>query len=491
MFHTEQQARNSSDHCVFQCDAKFVTFYLILFLFPTIFVVAIWVWCPSSLDHQFILDLCTSNKAQFKTSTLRTEKHILSTDLNNLLLSAKNRTPYNFSRSPNNSLMIMGINREGYDVPTLFPIFHEQYLLAPPNYLSKLVYLSYPRRKSVLLFTQGLNESDVEFCIQGDLKSRVLWTKNIRLMRDCCVIAVDCERHSSWSDGRPVTVGKNDNHVFPSTAYLHSALMSRPSGPKYSFCAMTQVRDAAKFVPDWVSYHRRIGIDHFYIFDNNSTEAYAQDPDVEYISFPWRKSQFQALMYGVQMTRSRCQWLAVLDVDEFIYPQGAETVPSIVARLNRSDVGELAFSILKMSSTALGRCPPSSVPEGYLYKQNTTLDIKTSKSIAWSQGLCAHGVHAGIFEKGFKKSRRVVVPSELAYVVHYKVQCWPDFYVSKYKHGRNGLVRDWVNKGYQQHLMPKGWEARHTKRYTLRDTSFRDYFLEVLARPRPQPSVVV
>ena len=375
-------------------------------------------------------------------------------------------------------------------LPARLPSFDEQFVPAPPDDTTKLVYLSYPQNQSVILLMQGLNESDVKFCVQGDFKSRVLWTKNSKLMGDCCVIAVDCERHSSWSDNTPVTVGNEDRQVFPSTAYLHSALMSRPSGPKYSFCAMTQVRDAAKFVPDWVSYHRRIGIDHFYIFDNNSTEAYAQDPDVEYISFPWRKSQFQALMYGVQMTRSRCQWLAVLDVDEFIYPQGAETVPSIVARLNRSDVGEITLTISKMTSTSLEHCPPSSVPEGYLYRQNTTPELVAPKSISWSQGLFAHGVHAGIFAEGFNKSRRAVVPSDLAYVVHYKVQCWPDFYVSKYKHGRNGLVRDWVNKGYQQHLMPKGWEARHTKRYTLRDTSFRDYFLEVLARPRPQPSVV-
>ena len=375
-------------------------------------------------------------------------------------------------------------------MPLRFPIFDEQFVPAPPSDASKLVYLSYPRSQSVILFTQGLNQSDVQFCAQDKLKSKVLWTKNSKLAGDCCVIVVDCEWNPSWVDARPVTVGKDDAHVFPSTAYLHTALMSRSSGPKYSFCAMTQVRDAAKFVPDWVRYHRRIGIDHFYVFDNNSTETYPPHPDVEYIPFPWRKSQFQALMYGVHMTRPQCEWLAVLDVDEFVYPQAAESIPSVVAALNRSDVGEVTLSISRMTSPTLERCPASSVPEGYLYRRNATPELAAPKSVSWSRGLFAHGVHAGIFDKGFNKSRRALVPADKAYIVHYKTQCWPDFYVSKYKHGRNGLVRDWEDKGLRQDAMPKGWDQRHTEGFVVRDTAFRDHFLDVIARPRPPPSLI-
>ena len=375
-------------------------------------------------------------------------------------------------------------------MPLRFPIFDEQFVPAPPSDASKLVYLSYPRSQSVILFTQGLNQSDVQFCAQDKLKSKVLWTKNSKLAGDCCVIVVDCEWNPSWVDARPVTVGKDDAHVFPSTAYLHTALMSRSSGPKYSFCAMTQVRDAAKFVPGWVRYHRRIGIDHFYVFDNNSTETYPPDPDVEYIPFPWRKSQFQALMYGVHMTRAQCEWLAVLDVDEFVYPQAAESIPSVVAALNRSDVGEVTLSISRMTSPTLERCPASSVPEGYLYRRNATPELAAPKSVSWSRGLFAHGVHAGIFDKGFNKSRRALVPADKAYIVHYKTQCWPDFYVSKYKHGRNGLVRDWEDKGLRQDAMPKGWDQRHTEGFVVRDTAFRDHFLDVIARPRPPPSLI-
>ena len=372
--------------------------------------------------------------------------------------------------------------------PLPFPIFEEQHMLPPRTSTSTLIYLSYPRNQSVNLFTQGLNKSDVKFCTQDGFKSRVLDTKEFRFYGECCVMIVDCEWSSSWQHGKIVSVGK-DAHIFPSTAYLHLELLSKMSGPKYRICAMTQVRDASKFIPDWIRYHRRIGIDHFYIFDNNSTEIYAEDPDAEFIRFPWKKSQFQALTYGAQMVQSRCQWLAVFDVDEYIYPRGAGSVPALIAGSNASDVGELVLKILLMSSADLSRCPNASVPEGYVLRPNQTEELLAPKCISWAEGLDGHRIHAGVFRKGHNKSRRIVVPGESGHIVHYKLQCWPDYYVSKYKHGRSGLVRDWADPGYQQHAAPEGWERRGREN-TVGDTSFRDYFLEVVARPRPEPVLV-
>ena len=366
----------------------------------------------------------------------------------------------------------------------------EQFLPAPSSATSKLVYLSYPTNQSVILFTQGLNQSDVQFCVQGDFKSKILKTRQSRTIGACCILSVDCEWHRSWQDGKVVSVGSDDYHTVPSTAYLHTQLMSSVRRPKYRICAMTQVRDASKFVPDWVRYHRRIGIDHFYIFDNNSSEPYLQDPDVEYISFPWKKSQFQALTYGVHMVRSRCQWLAVFDVDEFIYPRGAGSVPGMLAGSVRNNVGEITLKMLTMSSTDVVHCPNASVPEGYIYRRkNATAELKAPKSISWAEGLRYHEIHHGNFYRGYPKSRRSVVPAEAGYIVHFNLQCWPDYYVSKYKFGRNGLVSDWVDAGYQQHVVPKGWERRG-RAYTVVDTSFRDYFLAVGARPRPAPALV-
>ncbi len=35
---------------------------------------------------------------------------------------------------------------------------------------------------------------------------------------------------------------------------------------------ITMIKNASRFLPDWVRCHRRIGIDRFYVFDNNSTD---------------------------------------------------------------------------------------------------------------------------------------------------------------------------------------------------------------------------
>ena len=384
----------------------------------------------------------------------------------------------------------------GYNVlPAPFPAFNEQFIPAPPSEMSKLVYLSYPRKESIILFTQGLNRSDIKFCIQGNFKSRKLGTKVLRVTGDCCVIVVECAWNRFWVDGRAVSVGKHRRHSFPSTARLHTELMSIVRGPKYSICAMTQVRDASKFLPDWIDYHRRIGIDHFYVFDNNSSESFVDDPDTEIIRFPWKKSQYQALMYGIQVVKARCQWLAVFDVDEFIYPRGVGSIPALIASMtaDRSDAGEMRFNMLKMSSNNLDNCPNTSVPEGYAYRMRRAVpDFINPKGISWVASLYAHNIHWARFEKGHSGSRtgKVIVPSEMAYMVHYSVQCWPDYFVAKYKYGRNGLVSDYANPGYRQDAAPRGWRQRMSGAYSVKDTSFRGFFLRAMARPRPEPVLV-
>lgn len=37
-----------------------------------------------------------------------------------------------------------------------------------------------------------------------------------------------------------------------------------------SICAI--VRNEARYILEWIAYHKAVGIDHFYIYDNQSTD---------------------------------------------------------------------------------------------------------------------------------------------------------------------------------------------------------------------------
>jgi hypothetical protein len=149
-------------------------------------------------------------------------------------------------------------------------------------------------------------------------------------------------------------------------------------GPlRYGTCMVTQMRDMAYMVDEWVDYHRHIGIDHFYIYDNNSTDHLAAlyghgHDDIEVIPWPWRRSQNQAYSHALAFARSRCHWIFFADVDYFLLPlTSPPTVQGIVAHVlgqSKCSVSSvvLRFEGLRPSHDNLVTCPAAPVIETYV-----------------------------------------------------------------------------------------------------------------------------
>lgn len=111
---------------------------------------------------------------------------------------------------------------------------------------------------------------------------------------------------------------------------------STPSDPTHHLVAMVRVKDEARFLPEWLAHHVNLGVEHFYIYDNNSTDDLAAA--VEPFSakglvtiLPWPGvpaspgSHFDFLARFGPDTR----WCLFLDADEFLI----ERVPGAFGRL--------------------------------------------------------------------------------------------------------------------------------------------------------------
>jgi hypothetical protein len=100
-----------------------------------------------------------------------------------------------------------------------------------------------------------------------------------------------------------------------------------------SVCSIFQNED--RFLKEWIDYHRLIGIDHFYMYDNESTDnaldilaPYITAGIVEYI--PWEKNydspkewwhvQREAYIDALKRSEGNSKWLCIIDTDEFIVP---------------------------------------------------------------------------------------------------------------------------------------------------------------------------
>jgi Glycosyltransferase family 92 len=103
-----------------------------------------------------------------------------------------------------------------------------------------------------------------------------------------------------------------------------------------SICAIFQ--NEANYLKEWIDYHHKIGVEHFYLYNNDSLdnpEAVLQPYIDEGIvtlthwhSVPeemdfWHFSfyvQTGAYKDAIERSKHRTKWLAILDTDEFILP---------------------------------------------------------------------------------------------------------------------------------------------------------------------------
>jgi hypothetical protein len=103
-----------------------------------------------------------------------------------------------------------------------------------------------------------------------------------------------------------------------------------------SMCAIFQ--NEARFLKEWIEYHEKQGVEHFYLYNNNSTDdyktvlkPYIKRGLVELIEWPssqeaneWANFSFtvQPNAYNDAIAKAKrvSKWLCINDTDEFILP---------------------------------------------------------------------------------------------------------------------------------------------------------------------------
>lgn len=96
---------------------------------------------------------------------------------------------------------------------------------------------------------------------------------------------------------------------------------------KYYFSLCAIFKNEAPYFKEWIEYHRMLGVDHIYLYNNFSTDDYMDilSPYIEegYVTltdWPYEMSQIPAYEHCYEHFRSETFWLMFLDLDEFICP---------------------------------------------------------------------------------------------------------------------------------------------------------------------------
>ena len=84
----------------------------------------------------------------------------------------------------------------------------------------------------------------------------------------------------------------------------------------------------APYLKEWLDYHLLAGVDHFYLYDNDSPDnqrevaaPYVKAGLVDYISLPGKAMQLVAYNDAVKRFKFHCRYMAFIDLDEFIFPK--------------------------------------------------------------------------------------------------------------------------------------------------------------------------
>lgn len=98
-----------------------------------------------------------------------------------------------------------------------------------------------------------------------------------------------------------------------------------------AICAI--FKNEARFLREWIEFHRLVGVQRFYLYNNSSTDdyldvlyPYIKKKIVHLIDWPtdnfscFGVAQCTAYDHAIRSNQGKVKWLAVIDTDEFLFP---------------------------------------------------------------------------------------------------------------------------------------------------------------------------
>lgn len=222
--------------------------------------------------------------------------------------------------------------------------------------------------------------------------------------------------------------------------------------PLYYLSVCAIAKNEGPYIKEWIEWHRKMGVEKFYIYDNESTdctkevlEPYIASGLVKYHYWPGQKQQLPAYDNCIETYRTESRWIAVIDLDEFIVPIKDKTITDFLHRMERFSSIEINWLVYgsggakkREPGEIMQRFRKHSLPE---HKLNTHV-----KSIIDPRRVCTmvgcheaariSGLAADSHGKPLKKGFRDRKPQQdVIRINHYAVKSYEEF-LAKRSRGR-------------------------------------------------------
>jgi hypothetical protein len=168
-------------------------------------------------------------------------------------------------------------------------------------------------------------------------------------------------------------------------------------------------------IKEWIHYHRLVGVEHFFLYDNDSkiklSETLKKEIDAGFITitnFPGDGGvQMPAYTHFIYNYAKQTKYAAIIDGDEFIVPKSSDNVPQILEKYDQPHIGSFNISWIMFGSNGLIDKPKNKlVIESYTKCMDLQhIENRHTKAILIKPGertLCAgSNPHFMVYKKGF------------------------------------------------------------------------------------------
>lgn len=153
---------------------------------------------------------------------------------------------------------------------------------------------------------------------------------------------------------------------------------------RYYLSACGIFRNEAAYLEEWLIFHLGVGVEHFYLYENNSTDDFRSvlapflaRGEVTLLDWPKAQGQKAAYRHCVGFAAAQSRWVAFLDLDEFLFSPQQRDIRPILEKYR--ELPSLQIRRATFGSSGLQRKPIGGVLQSYTRR---AAEIRGPKSIA-------------------------------------------------------------------------------------------------------------
>ncbi|MCH5246746.1 MAG: glycosyltransferase family 92 protein [Muribaculaceae bacterium] len=216
-----------------------------------------------------------------------------------------------------------------------------------------------------------------------------------------------------------------------------------------SVCAIA--KNEGPYFKEWIEWHKKMGVEKFYIYDNESTDntkdvlqPYIDSGLVDYVYWPGSRQQLAVYDDCFNRHRFETRWLAVIDLDEFIVPVRDKSIPDFLKGMEKFSSVEINWLCYGSS----GAKTNTGEPLMRRFKRHSISDTRVNRHVksivnprCVSSMIGAHEAarisgksadsHGKILRKGFRDR---IPQHDVIKINHYAVKSYEEF-LSKHSKG--------------------------------------------------------